>query len=388
MPAAEGVAAMTDIAEGPANASGEFGLPSDQGGKDLGVFLPMANGGWILSSTAPRLDGSYEYNRRVALLAEEIGLDFVMSMAKWRGYGGVTQHWRNSLDSQILMAALAAITSRVRIIPTVHTLLQNPAVTAKMIATLDQVSGGRAGLNVVTGSYRGEFSQMGAWREGVGHDERYDLAEEWIDIIQRLWTEASVSVNGQYFTMEDCHSDPKPSARPFLVCAGTSAKGMRFVADRMDAMFAGGRDYAELGRTCATVRAMAAERGRRVRTYTMMTLVIGQTDAAARAEAELYQAGFDEEACFGMMRAYGFLDAEIGRENAFVQTARSGFMSTRIIGSAATVAAEIIELIESCNLDGMMLIFPDYLRAMPVFAAEIMPQIRAAFPGRQGSMHG
>ena len=59
-----------------------FGLPCDTGGKDLGIFLPIANGGWILSSTTPPLDASYEYNRMAALPAEEIGLDFIMSIAK------------------------------------------------------------------------------------------------------------------------------------------------------------------------------------------------------------------------------------------------------------------------------------------------------------------
>ncbi len=60
---------MTNTA-GPASArSTDFGLPSDRGGKDLGVFLPMANGGWILSTNAPVLDGSYEYNRKTAILA-------------------------------------------------------------------------------------------------------------------------------------------------------------------------------------------------------------------------------------------------------------------------------------------------------------------------------
>jgi pyrimidine oxygenase len=373
---------MTNVTRQEALAQPGFGLPSDHGGKDLGIFLPMANGGWILSSTAPRLDGSYDYNKRVALLAEEVGFNFIMSMAKWRGYGGVTQHWRYALDSQILMAALAAITSKVRVVATVHTLLQNPAVTAKMVATLDQVSGGRAGLNVVTGSYKGEFEQMHAWRDDVGHDERYDLADEWIQVIQRLWTENSVTFNGRYFTMEDCQSDPKPAKRPFLVCAGTSAKGMRFTADRMDAMFAGGRDDAELAGISNTVKAMAREAGRRIRTYTMMTLVIAETDAAAQAQADLFRAGFDEEACFGMMRAYGFLDKEIGKENAFVQSARSGFMSARIIGSAETVGTRLIELIDRCALDGIMLIFPDYLTSMPIFAAEIMPRIRAYFPER------
>ena len=61
-----------------------FGLPSDRGGKDLGVFLPMANGGWLLSTNSPIREASYDYNLDIAKLAEEIGLDFIMSMAKWR----------------------------------------------------------------------------------------------------------------------------------------------------------------------------------------------------------------------------------------------------------------------------------------------------------------
>ncbi len=358
----------------------DFGLPSDRGGKDFGVFMPMANSGWILSSNAPRLDGSYAYNHKVALLAEDAGFDFIMAMAKWRGYGGVTQHWRYSLESQILIAALAAGPKRIRGVATVHTLLQNPAVTAKMITTLDQISGGRAGLNVVNGSYKGEFEQMGAWRDDVGHDERYDLAEEWIHVIKRLWSEDSVTHRGKYFTMNACESDPKPAKQPFLVCAGTSERGMRFTINEMDAIFAGGKDDAELAQINATIKAMARQAGRSIKTYTMMTLVIGDTDEAAEAEAAHYRAGFDEEACKGMMRAYGFLDAEIGKENAFVQKARSSFMSSHLIGSPETLTHRLCEMIEHCQLDGMMLIFPDYLKSIPLFAREIMPKIRARFP--------
>jgi pyrimidine oxygenase len=87
------------------------------------------------------------------------------------------------------------------------------------------------------------------------------------------------------------------------------------------------------------------------------------------------------------MRAYGFLDAEIGKENSFVQNARSSFMSARIIGSAETVATRLIEMIEYCDLDGVMLIFPDYLKSMPVFARKIMPRIRARFPEKAELTH-
>jgi pyrimidine oxygenase len=93
------------------------------------------------------------------------------------------------------------------------------------------------------------------------------------------------------------------------------------------------------------------------------------------------------EACKGMMRAYGFLDAEIGKENSFVQKARSSFMSSHLIGAPDMVAKRLIEMVERCDLDGIMLIFPEYLKSMTVFAREIMPQIRARFPERAELAH-
>lgn len=359
-----------------------FGLPSDTGGKDLGVFLPIANGGWILSSNAPRLDGSYAYNRKVALLADSVGLDFIMSMAKYRGYGGETEHWRYALDSTALMAALAEATSRVKIWTTTHTLLQNPAVTAKMMATLDQISGGRAGLNVVTGAYKGEFAQMGAWPDDIGHDDRYALATEWIRAIKALWTQDHVTMDGRYFKLDDCMSDPKPATRPFLVCAGTSKVGMRFTSEEMDALFLSGGTIPELAAASRAAKDDANEIGRTIRTYSMMTILFGETDAAAEAEAARYRAGLDEGALRGMMRAYGFLDAEIGKENMFVQKARSTFMTPHVLGTPETVIDRLSAIFEQTSLDGLMLIFPDYLTGLPIFGEQVLPVLRKRFPSR------
>lgn len=125
--------------------------------KEYGIFLPIGNGGWMLSTTAPHPEANYEWNKRAALHAETIGLDFVMSMAKWRGFGGSTDHWGRSLESMTMMAALAEATSRVKIWATLHANVHNPAIAAKMVATLQDISGGRAGMNIVNGSYAGEF---------------------------------------------------------------------------------------------------------------------------------------------------------------------------------------------------------------------------------------
>ena len=72
---------------------------------EIGVFLPIGKNGFVISSNSPAYFPSYADNRDITLLAEEIGLDYVFSMAKWRGFGGTSQFWDQSLESFSLMAA-------------------------------------------------------------------------------------------------------------------------------------------------------------------------------------------------------------------------------------------------------------------------------------------
>jgi pyrimidine oxygenase len=99
---------------------------------EFGIFLPIANGGWIASKNAPPIDGSFDLNKRTTILAEELGFDFVLSMMKWRGFGGHADHWGTSIESMMLMAALSQVTTRIKVWSTVHTLLHHPAVAARM----------------------------------------------------------------------------------------------------------------------------------------------------------------------------------------------------------------------------------------------------------------
>jgi len=121
------------------------------------------------------------------------------------------------------------------------------------------------------------------------------------------------------------------STRAFLVCAGTSPKGMQFTIDHMDAIFLGASDLNDLAKKSQMVKEMAVASGRKIKTYTMINLVIADTDEQAQAMVEHYREGFDEGAFRGVMRAYGVLDAEVGKENAFTRKARSGFIQ-RICG--------------------------------------------------------
>jgi pyrimidine oxygenase len=346
--------------------------------KEFGVFLPVANGGWIVSKTTPLLDGGWPQNRDAALAAEEEGLDFVMAMGKWRGFGGATSHWGTSLEAVTMMAGIAAVTKRVKIWPTLHAILHNPAVAAKMIATLDHISNGRAGLNIVAGAYRGEFEQMGAWDGSLDHDARYDLTEEWTQIVKRLWREPSVTFQGKHFDFRDCVSEPKPLKPPFLICAGMSKRGFEFSVREADGCFIGGRDEAETREASARARALAAQLGKPIRTYCMMTVITAETDAEAEAKAEKYRGGLDEGAVLGMLESYGVTTA--GKDNAMTARAQGAFMTQTAVGSPATCAAKIEAFLRHCDIDGLMFVYDDYLQGLRVTGREILPRLRRAFP--------
>jgi len=342
---------------------------------EFGVFLPIANGGWIVSRNTPLLDGGWAQNRDAALLAEAEGMDFVMSMGKWRGFGGDTDHWGTSLESVTTMAGIAALTKRIKVWATLHAILHNPVAAAKMIATLDHISGGRAGLNIVAGAYRGEFEQMGAWDETLDHDARYDLTEEWTQIVKRLWTDARVDFAGRYFTIKDCISEPKPLRRPDLICAGMSARGFDFSVREADICFIGGRDEAETRAASLKAKDLAAKLHKSIKTYAMCTVIYGGSDAAADATAEKYRDGLDEGAVLGMLESYGATFA--GGDNAMVARAKGAFMTHTVIGAPKSCAQKIATFLDDCALDGLMLIFADYAEGIAVMGREILPLLKA-----------
>ncbi|MEN9223808.1 MAG: LLM class flavin-dependent oxidoreductase, partial [Thermostichus sp. BF3_bins_97] len=81
----------------------------------FGVFIPIANNGWIISVNSPQYMPTFELNKQITLLAEQYGFEFVLSMIKWRGFKGETQFWDHALESFTLMAGLAAVTEKIHL---------------------------------------------------------------------------------------------------------------------------------------------------------------------------------------------------------------------------------------------------------------------------------
>src|SRR5260370_32055447 len=127
----------------------------------------------MATGAPPQYFPTWELNKKNSLIAEAAGFDFLLSMVKWRGFGGVTNHWDYALESFSLMSAVAAVTSCIQLYASVAIPTMHPAVIAKMTSTIDDISNGRFGVNIVSGWNKFEYLQMGLWRGDEYFGYRY-----------------------------------------------------------------------------------------------------------------------------------------------------------------------------------------------------------------------
>jgi pyrimidine oxygenase len=357
-------------------------MSSEQTSVELGVFLPVGNGGWITSTTSPQLPATYEYNKQVTLLAEELGFDFALSMAKWRGYGGPSQHWDITLESLTTMSGLAEATSRIGVWGTVHTMIFHPAVVAKMVAVIDQISNGRFGINLVAGSNPADQGQMGLWRD-LDHDGRYELAEEWITVAKRLWREDRVDHEGRFYKLEDCMSNPKPKQAPPIICAGASDRGFRFTIKNCTGSFLLGSNRDDFVKTGLRAKELAGEVGRTdFKTYGLFTIVPGDTDKEAQERVDYYNSGVDTIALDNQTREYSS-DPSLKQNtmaNRFIAQGeqRNSMSPAAVIGSAQTIADKLAYIVKNAKLDGITVIVPDFIDDLKTVGTTVVEGLHAA----------
>ena len=346
---------------------------------DIGVFIPINNNGWLLSATAPQYMPSFELNRRVVQKAEAFGFDFALSMIKLHGFGGATEFWDHGLESFTLMSALAAVTTRIRLYASVAVLTIPPAIIARMTSTIADISGGRFGVNIVSGWHKIEYSQMGLWPGDAHFAKRYDYSTEYVTVMRELWETGHSDFDGEYFHMDACKLSPRPSAPVKLVSAGQSDRGMRFAARYCDFNFALGEGVNEPARAAAVPARMlehAAETGRDVGSYMLYMIIAEDTDAQAMAKWDLYNQGADRAALEHLL-GKAAEDPEPGTTSMAAAVLRNpspiNFNMGTLVGSYATVARLLDEVAALPGVKGIMLTFDDFLLGLDKFGERIQP---------------
>jgi FMNH2-dependent dimethyl sulfone monooxygenase len=177
----------------------------------LGVFSANADGGLAITDVPERWRASWDDNLTSAGIADRAGLEFFLPIARWKGFGGKNRVREWSFETFTWAAGLAAATSRIGIFMTVHVPILHPLYAAKALATVDHISRGRAGLNIVCGWNPREFAMFGVKLVERG----YDQAREWLEIIERAYAaEAPFDFDGEYYRLEGVVSRPASVQSP------------------------------------------------------------------------------------------------------------------------------------------------------------------------------
>ena len=349
---------------------------------DIGVFIPINNNGWIISATSPQYMPSFELNKKVVLKAESYGLDFALSMIKLHGFGGKTEFWDHGLESFTLMAGLASVTSRIRLYASTAVLTIPPAIVARMASTISDISGGRFGVNIVSGWHKIEYSQMGLWPGDEHFGKRYDYSSEYVTVMKDLWETGHSDFKGTYFNMEDCRLSPRPVSPVKLVAAGQSDRGMEFAARHCEYNFAFGEGVNEPTKAAgvpARMMAHAAKAGRDVGSYMLYMVIADETDAAAMAKWDAYNAGADQDALAHLLgkAAEDTAPSETSMASTIARSASPiNFSMGTLVGSYAAVAAMLDAVAAMPGVKGIMLTFDDFLIGMDDYGTRIQPLMK------------
>lgn len=241
-------------------------------------WVPAFAGGFVSSTIEQRTRWDFDYNIRLAQIAEKAGFDYGLIATRWASTHGAD----SQIEATTLATALLGKTERLQIIVAVLTGLWLPGVIAKMGATADLFSNGRWNINVVSGWMRREYDAFG--QPWIEHDERYARSEEFIEILKGIWTQDHYSFQGRHFSIDDYTLSPRPVKRPHpeIFQGGSSTAARRMAARWSDWYFTNGNTLDGIRAQIDEIEVNAAPFGRRPRVAVNAFVIARDTEKEAR----------------------------------------------------------------------------------------------------------
>jgi alkanesulfonate monooxygenase SsuD/methylene tetrahydromethanopterin reductase-like flavin-dependent oxidoreductase (luciferase family) len=350
-------------------------------GFKLGLFSINAAGGTAFTKVPNRWRADWSEIETLAQIADAAGLDFILPIARWKGYGGETDVRGASFETLTHGAALAAITRRIAIFSTVHVPLVHPVFAAKALTTIDHVSRGRAGLNIVCGWNQDEFDMFG--HHQAAHDDRYEQGFEWLSILTRIFeSKAPFDHDGRFYALKQVVGAPPPvqRPRPVTLSAAFSPAGRRFAAATSDFLFTSLRSFDSARSHIAESNRLAAEADRKVGVLTTTHVVCRETDAEATRYYDYYAGEMADTTAVDFHQRkkdahYGAVDPEAVKLERRRYAGGTG--SYPLVGSPQRIADEIVRM-HALGFSGATLSFVNFNEELPFFVERVLPLLRQA----------
>ncbi|MGH7096047.1 MAG: LLM class flavin-dependent oxidoreductase [Stellaceae bacterium] len=347
----------------------------------LGLFGANCSSGRAVTTVPERWSGSWADCVRLARMADQAGIEFLLPIGRWKGYGGDTDYQGATFETMTWACGLLARTERVTVFGTVHAPLIPPLIAAKEFVTADHIGAGRFGLNLVCGWNAGEFEMFGARLRD--HEARYDYAQEWLDIVRLAWSPGEeFDFAGRFFALKGVRAKPKPygGTRPLIMNAGASPTGQAFAIRNCDALFSNvslGISFDETAAHIKGVQARAREAGRALDVYTVGVVTCRPT---AREAEDYYRYAIVDNADWAAVDnilAMKNITPHNHAPEAFQRVRAhqaNGMGGLPLVGDPDGVARDLARLAE-VGLTGIAVSFVNYLDELPYFCAEVLPRL-------------
>jgi len=334
-------------------------------------------------------------------------------------------------DPMLLVSAMALVTEHLGFGITCGISYEHPYPFARRMSTLDHLTNGRVGWNIVTGYLESAARGMG-WQTQVSHDDRYDMADDYLQAVYKLWEGSwedgavlrdragrrfadpdrihRVVHQGPHYTVDAIHlCEPSPQRTPVLYQAGASTRGRQFAAEHAECVFINGPSQKVIGNIARDIRRRTAEAGRdpaEVLIFTMMTVITAPTRAAAEAKYQDYLSYVSEEGALALMSGWtgvdfskldpdapvrfdqknamtsaleAFTTADPGRVWTAREIARHAAIGGRgpvVIGSYTDVADAFQDWVAGADIDGFNLAYAVTPETFADVAEGVVPELR------------
>ncbi|MDZ8077591.1 MAG: FMNH2-dependent alkanesulfonate monooxygenase [Nostoc sp. DcaGUA01] len=324
-------------------------------------FIPTHGDGRYLATATGGRAVSFAYLRQIAQAVDDLGYT-----------GALLPTGRSCEDAWIVASTLVSLTRQMRFLVAIRPGLVSPGVAARMAATFDRLSGGRLLINVVTGGDPVELAGDGLH---LGHDQRYELTDEFLTVWRAIASGEQVNLQGDYLNIQDGKLLFPPVQKPYppLWFGGSSPIAQKIAAKHVDVYLTWGEPPAQVAEKIASVKRLAQAEGRTLRFGIRLHVIVRETESEAWDAANQLIKYVDEEAIAKAQKAYARMDSEGQRRMtqlhhgsrealeispnlwAGVGLVRGG-AGTALVGDPQTVAARILEYadlgIESFILSG------------------------------------
>ena len=338
----------------------------------LGLALPAQQGAWTFSDTPTSTTWHWKYVRDIAVAADRGGFNFLFIGSQYfppGGYNGL--HRTHSLEAINLAASLAAVTDNIYLFPTISAIGEvTPVYFSRVISSLDNISNGRIGVNLMSNLAVGDVGNT--WSKITELSERYKVADEFIGIVKRLWSENTVlNYDGDFFQVYEGYISPKPIQTPFplIMSADLTEASAVFLEAHCQLRFVA--PTSDVGSKDPKKSALMS-----VRASGLQYIVCRETKAEAQEAYDEICSKFNPLTLAGHAKKFE-QSGDVMPEQNHSLAAGGNIALDPIIGTPQDVVDMLIKL-KDRGIGGVQITFSDYAKELPFFIEQVIPLAREA----------